>query len=317
MGPVALEWAGGKEPAWLGSFLLDRLLAELRHEIRSRDLRGPGVVEVMWSHSAMEVGLRADFRSTGQGVQVVCPAPAGLFPPGVPVGPAAVPGPLAPVAKPDQPAPETPGEAGFDNVGFAVGVVRGQRAFGITLDGWLTGSTFCTPWHPGVNRARCYAGGRAKTSAVFTPWPALHTTRAYSEHGAPEVDPAVGLDVVDSSHRLKGCHCGFWAYWGDLSNNYGFGARVVGVIEGFGRTVLGNRGFRSSYARVVALVRPDIDGLEKQHGPALTWEQMRRGWGAALDRYPDVAVFDDAAAMLAAFPPDHHAVKPQPAEGAS
>jgi hypothetical protein len=55
------------------------------------------------------------------------------------------------------------------------------------------------------------------------------------------------------------CGCGFWAYWdmaGLSANRFstsGRGLPVLGVIEGTGRVLLGEKGFRSQRARITAL----------------------------------------------------------------
>jgi hypothetical protein len=62
---------------------------------------------------------------------------------------------------------------------------------------------------------------------------------------------------------------------------------VAAVIEGYGETLIGTRGFRCMKARIVALQPTDARGLE-----------------ACFNNYPDIPLFDDFAGMLAEFPPD-------------
>jgi hypothetical protein len=71
-------------------------------------------------------------------------------------------------------------------------------------------------WHRGENTAACIRG-----------------------HAAPDLD----------------CSCGFWAYWAS-PNPHGFAIPVLGVIEGYGRTLIGELGFRCSRARILALHLP-------------------------------------------------------------
>ncbi len=62
-----------------------------------------------------------------------------------------------------------------------------------------------------------------------------------------------------ANHPLEDCSHGFYAY-SDGSNDYDYRADVTGVIEGFGTTQVGTRGFRSEKCRIVALYDP--------HGPS-------------------------------------------------
>jgi len=88
-------------------------------------------------------------------------------------------------------------------------------------------------WQPGVNEAQCM------------PW---------NVSGVAIVDPVPGHDVP-----FENCGCGFWAYWNtssaprppDIISRCR--RQVIGVVEGFGRTLLGDRGFRCQRARIVAL----------------------------------------------------------------
>lgn len=116
---------------------------------------------------------------------------------------------------------------GFDSLGFAVGSVTGLRWWDLTDDGLLRGTW--GNWHPGENIAVC------KNSA--------------------------GHDVPDDD-----CGCGFWAYWlPALTSEVGGNRPVLGIIEGYGTTLIGEQGFRCAKARLIALTcafrvtRPDPD----------------------------------------------------------
>lgn len=54
------------------------------------------------------------------------------------------------------------------------------------------------------------------------------------------------------------CGCGFWAYWSKNGEHVRIEGtstnHVVGIIEGKGKAVVGNSGFRIAEARIVALV---------------------------------------------------------------
>jgi hypothetical protein len=60
------------------------------------------------------------------------------------------------------------------------------------------------------------------------------------------------------------CGCGFWAYWEPL-NASETSRRIAGVIEGSGKVILGDRGFRSQYAVIRGLaVRKSRRGTDDE-----------------------------------------------------
>jgi hypothetical protein len=68
-----------------------------------------------------------------------------------------------------------------------------------------------------------------------------------------------GENIADCSNEqstclppVEDCGCGFWAYWQDSARFFN-AFNVAGVVEGYGRTLIGPRGFRSEKARIVAL----------------------------------------------------------------
>lgn len=146
------------------------------------------------------------------------------------------------------------GQTGFD---FAVGKVRGYRWWAMNApdlsrswDEWtcqpLTGAQ-SRKWEPGVNHAACN----------------------YYPHHTPPVE-------VDEDGNA--CGCGYWGYWTVQSHNIGAEMPVLGVIEGTGRTLIGELGFRCAKARIVALYLPwDLK-------PAPSFGEWRRqtGYGARL-----------------------------------
>lgn len=55
----------------------------------------------------------------------------------------------------------------------------------------------------------------------------------------------------------KGCSCGFYMYWGlEQLHDAAADKRVYGVVEGWGRTIIGTKGFRCQYAHIRALCVP-------------------------------------------------------------
>ncbi len=80
-------------------------------------------------------------------------------------------------------------------------------------------------WQPGMNEARCRYRGDAHEPPV-----------EYDEQGAE-------------------CGCGLWAYWKlGIGNWSGSDVPVLGIIEGTGRVLIGELGFRCQKARIIALV---------------------------------------------------------------
>lgn len=181
------------------------------------------------------------------------------------------------------------GEDGFDDIGFAAGVVRGLRAFALAPDGILTGVTFHTPWDRGPNHAVCLQGVDPDTAGEILPIGLeKHFRWGHDPHTQPQ---PIGRD---HGHRLKGCRCGFYAFWGwgNLYGNAG-GNKVSGVIEGWGLTVVGSRGFRTSVGQIVALHIPQRD----------TSPQIKAALVQMIDRY-EVPVYADRDVMLAQWPVD-------------
>ncbi len=136
------------------------------------------------------------------------------------------------------------GMAGFGerDFAFAAGSVRGIRSWSIPQPplhqnprtaGWpesaiirLRGLTGCE-WGPGVQEAVCNNDSRHQ--------------------------PPVEWDEKSAS----ACGCGYWAYWdiqgGSMSSSPGLSLAIAGIIEGTGRVIIGERGFRSQLSRIIAL----------------------------------------------------------------
>lgn len=177
-----------------------------------------------------------------------------------------------------------------EEAGFAAGVVRGVRAFDVDKFGRLLGVTFRQVWTPGENRAECkrrYDGDiaqamHAMTRAFFASPVAYYSVPAVP---APSSKPA----MADEPHAMRDCKHGFYAYY-DGSNDYKSPGRINAVVEGYGETVIGTRGFRCMKARIVAL-----------HFPKHIPEHLRR---MVARNYPDVAVLESFKRMVAEFPPD-------------
>jgi hypothetical protein len=116
-------------------------------------------------------------------------------------------------------------------------------------------------------------------------------------------------------HYYETCSCGFYAYLNGF-NEYNHATRVTGVIEGYGETLIGSRGFRAQKARILAIA-PGISAKMGDDVPVVV------SLGAAIQRlslygekgekkppsvkklrkaYPNVAVFEDLETLRAEFP---------------
>lgn len=186
---------------------------------------------------------------------------------------------------------------------FAVGSLQGLRAWDVDDLGRLHGVTHREVWRPGENVSIC------KTT-IKTPCPRPTLNRgsrpAEPERGrkkkrrdtveftvsfTPSVpcgDPSCmgGYHYGPPSHRFDpSCACGFWAYDEASFTPQG---EIVGVIDAYGKTTIGTKGFRAEKARILGLSRVD------RNGKALSRSLIFR----LASLYPEVAFFDDLDALI-------------------
>ena len=167
-----------------------------------------------------------------------------------------------------RPLPRGAGEPGYGGPDLALGSVSGYRWWAV--DGSLARSQVLrgmhAAWTPGENTARCLAGHR------------FH---------------------LDSTVPDSACYCGFYAWWHPQDQIPPVPALYVpafGVVQGYGRVLIGTKGFRCAKARILALHLLMRDDAPKR---------VRDGIIARLGGfYPDAALFRDPAVMLAEYPPD-------------
>lgn len=184
---------------------------------------------------------------------------------------------------------------------FAAGSLIGVRSFRVTPAGLLTGCVHRAEWQPGVNEAVCSraSDSLAQFSFVMQSMAISGAEAAWNLHAvaatmmgrvnllkrpklAPRPSPPARPEPVPHQAGTLDCSCGFYAYFDEGHNPHHEPGNVLGIVEGFGVCTVGSRGFRSSKARLRALVgQPD---------------EMVRG------NYPDVPVFPTLAAALAEFP---------------
>lgn len=161
---------------------------------------------------------------------------------------------------------------------LVAGSVIGVRAWRIDGRGqlWPLSVRTAPPWEPGENLARCFKeADRPVGSRCENPdCPLCNGTRTHADFQAD-------------------CVCGFYGVWQPLTVpvNHEAPWYVAGVVEAYGRVVLGSNGFRAAKARVLALCgthpawrreRMPMPPLHRQ------WEQVPRfeSLSEALAEYP-------------------------------
>lgn len=149
----------------------------------------------------------------------------------------------------------------FGGLGLSIEPVRGVRSFRVDTLGRLTGVTFAQVWTPGENQATCRRGQDALSSGMISASLStifgLSSPPAAAAGGVMSPRMAASSEAPIEQHDMGKCGCGFYAYY-DGSNDYRSDARVSAVVEGYGETVIGTRGFRAGKARVLALCVPDV-----------------------------------------------------------
>lgn len=196
--------------------------------------------------------------------------------------------------------------ADFSGFGFAVGSVFGHRTWLVDAGGNLRGVTFKKPpWTPGVNEAVCQQYSCTCPACLMF---GLAVGVERKPDGAPGDGEHLAL------HR-----CGFYAYFKYERNEYTpwrYMPVAHGIIEGFGETVLGPRGFRAQRARIRALHLPPVDEdarsftglmLGAYQDTDLQLHEDYPGYGPRFQRcrnkYADVPFYDDIDTMLREHPP--------------
>jgi hypothetical protein len=135
----------------------------------------------------------------------------------------------------------------FSGTQLAAGFVRGVRAFDVDEYGRLSGPMYPAVWKPGENHAECY---------VDDPYIMYKTAVQMVNGGKKKGDLRRFVHVTDApKHSLASCSHGFYGYY-DGSNDYKTQSRISAIVEGYGETLIGTRGFRSEKARIAALCIP-------------------------------------------------------------
>lgn len=194
---------------------------------------------------------------------------------------------LAPPAPDPGPAHHNEVQRECTGYDFAVGAARGIRAWQMTPDGGLVGATGWG-WGPGEQVAYCLKRGA---------WPGWR-----EDHAEPRCD--------DPDHDMAACTCGFYAYHDGVSDGMSGATVLHGVIEGYGKTTIGTRGFRCSKARILALAVPSVSSSPTASPtwgcpcPSCSGVITSQALVQLHANYPKVRLYADAAAMLRDFPLD-------------
>lgn len=267
----------------------------------------------------------------------------------------------------DKPVIRSTGMSGYseqgvpDNWDFGIGSVSGYRWWwwhvppkfaGYTDEEWVNGrnafsyliGAYRGEWEPGRIEAKC----KASKSSMYNIGTAENFT---GEHEPPEFRTT--------------CGCGFWGYFSEglrmedvlyrtptpkIEREAYMGGMptikvpVFGVIEGSGRVIIGEKGFRSQYARLKALCLPkeaknalgkwcsttpnrSLPGYATFEGIGSFEESLRAGVGGLsmtdltadqyIERlteaesilqelYPETRIMPDRNSLMKNFPPDKY-----------
>lgn len=177
---------------------------------------------------------------------------------------------------------------------FAAGSVRGIRVWTVQnrpdLNGYCLVGSFHGVWHDGENLAECLVDKHLRHSPA-----GFLRRRTLTDDEIP----------TRCSGMEPDCTCGFYAYWEWRPRDYGHGAfyhtpYVVGIVEGYGKTVLGALGFRCEKAKIVALSIINQDFVP----PEMIRKRLVALRVVAADRHPGIPLYESVEAMLADHPPD-------------
>lgn len=195
----------------------------------------------------------------------------------------------------------------FTGIPFVAGDVRGVRTWSVDPLGRLISPSYRTVWTPGENAASCK---KDEGAGIWGNMTFRLTTNNYfiGDAGTVKVekaDPDPTTTKGKPAHSQANCTCGFYAYSNGTNDYADYG--VTGVIQGYGETQLGTRGFKCAKATILAVHIPAHKGKKLKNNVVSSkndhYERLR-------DNYPDVAFFDNYAEMLNDFPVYEHVPTP-------
>ena len=193
---------------------------------------------------------------------------------------------------------------GFSDEPFALGSLTGLRAFSVSKTTQpfkgLKSLFFPKYWTDGVNVAKCLREEELNPHCECVP-----TVSHYVVGGVIGHRQSCYIDKTCDGMNID-CACGFWAYTNG-SNDYYNGSSfcygdglVAGIVKGYGRCVVGPRGFRAEKCELVALIlpakfkhgvfsQPDIDYQDKTEQDIrkmYSWVPFFATEEAALQQFP-------------------------------
>jgi hypothetical protein len=185
----------------------------------------------------------------------------------------------------------------------------------------LRGVTYRAPWHDGENVAECMVTRQVDPMVLVRrqSWN-TNALAPYITYGVSyDADPSKPTELLQGYawDRCEGldpeCACGFYAYHsGDVYYaTAGPGCRVQGVIEGYGRMILGTKGYRAQKARILAICGPPpTEATTRRRAAQANRDAVARSLKqleliAALPAKADrhLAIMTIASAFLAALAP--------------
>jgi len=183
--------------------------------------------------------------------------------------------------------------------------VLGVRMFVIDVQGRLRGVSYDEVWKPGENTARCYVtyddAGEweydekeyAKAVEYWTTTLAdMNKYDKYDKYIRPpgKSDFRIPGTYKKKEHDPTNCSCGYYAFY-TPSIQYMAPGRAWGVIEGYGKTTIGSKGFRAQKAKILGIALPDANEPMESYYQTL----VRRN-------YKDIPFFDTLGALIREIP---------------
>lgn len=150
------------------------------------------------------------------------------------------------------------------NEAAAIGTLFGHRVWVVAPEGgWLTGHYFTAKWLPGENTAMCLQARNTtvQSYSMMSPFFRGGNASAYDFSGETPVLKD-GFEPKECPGIARGDHgCGFYVR---VNERFSAGREspwpiVRGCVEAWGQVELGDKGFRASKARIVALLKPAYD----------------------------------------------------------
>jgi hypothetical protein len=201
-----------------------------------------------------------------------------------------------------------------------LGAARGRRSFYLDSNGVLRGVTYRAPWRDGENVAECMVTRQVDPMVgLRNSWQSNamppYTTSGVAFADDPDEPPAIqqGFEWDRCGGLDPECGCGFYAYHsGDVYYaTSGPGCRVQGIVEAYGRMVLGTKGYRAQKARILAICAPPAtEATVRRRGVQANRDSVARSLKQLefLASLPDradrhLAVMTVASAFLAALAP--------------